>query len=129
MTPGTVVVLDGSAVLALLYREPGERLVRDLLSGSYVSTVNWSEIRQKVAQQGGDPATADYLVALGVGIESFTQVDAAVAAEFFQVTRGAGLALGDCACLALAKRRQATAVTADLAWTMIDTGIPVFAVR
>ena len=45
-------VLDASAVLALLYREPGHERVAEQIAGAVVSTVNWAEIVQKLAQRG-----------------------------------------------------------------------------
>lgn len=37
-------VLDASAVLALIYREPGHEQVAKILTGAVVSTVNWAEV-------------------------------------------------------------------------------------
>ena len=52
MTDDGPVVLDASALLALLLREPGADLVTELVAGAFVSAVNWSETRQKLAQHG-----------------------------------------------------------------------------
>ena len=51
------------------------------------------------------------------------------AADLWQPTRGAGLSLGDRACLALARRLDVTAVTADRAWLGLDVGVDVNAIR
>ncbi|HEX6405037.1 MAG TPA: hypothetical protein VF003_18055, partial [Pseudonocardiaceae bacterium] len=50
---GVTPVLDASAVLALLYREPGHDRVAGLLGGAVVCAVNWAEV-----VQGGGCRTA-----------------------------------------------------------------------
>ncbi|WP_086820805.1 type II toxin-antitoxin system VapC family toxin [Allokutzneria sp. NRRL B-24872] len=123
------VVLDASAVLALLYREPGQEVVRELLDGSRISTVNWSEVVQKLTQRGSSPDIATYLLALGVAVEPFTQDDAELAAALYSRTKQSGLSLGDRACLALAARLNAPALTADKAWAAADTDVEVRLIR
>ena len=46
------VVLDASALLALLYQEPGGEAVRDHLPGSLLSAVNLSEVVTKSVDMG-----------------------------------------------------------------------------
>ncbi len=72
-------VLDASAVLTLLYREPGHDQVAELIGGAVVCTVNWTEIVQKLAQRGHpDPAAAaEGVRSLGVHVLPFTPADAA----------------------------------------------------
>jgi PIN domain nuclease of toxin-antitoxin system len=43
----------------------------------------------------------------------------------FSLTGAAGLSLGDRACLALARRRAATALTADRAWARVAEAVGV----
>lgn len=50
-------VLDASAALALLRTEPGHELVAELLPGSMISALNYSEVVQKLTQLGS--ATAE----------------------------------------------------------------------
>jgi ribonuclease VapC len=123
------VVLDASALLAVLYGEKGADVVEELLDDGRVSAVNWSEVLQKLAQKGADPADANALLLLGVEIEPFTAVDAVQAAELHAVTREFGLSLADRACLALACRLGVTAVTADRAWAKAEFDVPVQLVR
>jgi len=124
------VVLDASAVLALLYREPGHEQVATCLDGAVISAVNWSEVRQKLAQHGAKPALADILIALGADVLPFTADAAVVAAGFWPVTRSRGLSLADRACLAVARGAvDGVAVTADAAWVGLDLGVPVRLIR
>jgi PIN domain nuclease of toxin-antitoxin system len=97
-------VLDASAVLALLYREPGHERIAEQLTGAVVSTVNWTEIIQKLAQRGhpAPVAAADAVRSLGVHVLPFTADDAARAALLWPSTRSIGLSLGNRACLAVA---------------------------
>ena len=124
-------VLDASAILALLYREPGADAVEEVLDGAAVSAVNWSEVLQKLAQRGLDPASATVaaLQELGMRIEPFTADDARRAAQLWDAGRETGLSLGDRACLALAHRLSVEAITADRAWKTVDAGVTIRLLR
>ena len=126
----TVSVLDTSAVLAWLHDEPGNDVVEPLLPQAIMSTVNWSETAQKIAQHGADPdRTLGRLQALGVHVEPFTTVDALAAAALWPTTRVGALSLGDRACLALARRLNLPAVTADRAWRKLDVELRIQLIR
>jgi PIN domain nuclease of toxin-antitoxin system len=130
MTPGRMFVLDASALLAMFQGEPGTERVQEVLDRSTVSAVNWSEVLQKSIDRGVDVAgMTDDLLALGVTVESFTVEDAETAADLRRATRKAGLALGDRACLALALRIGATAVTADQTWRVVSKDVPIELIR
>lgn len=109
-------VLDASALLAYLTGEPGVDVVEAaLVDGAVCSAVNWSEMCQKVAAAGGDPALASaLLVGSGVATVDATTADAERAAALWR--RGSGLSLADRFCLALTERLGAVALTADRAW-------------
>jgi PIN domain nuclease of toxin-antitoxin system len=117
------VVLDASALLALLQGEEGADEVEGLLDGSLMSTVNLSEALQKAEQHGVDTEGLEYdLPALGVELVDFDVRSARVAAELWPIGRSAGLSLGDRACLALTRIMAGRAVTKDLAWAGLDLG-------
>ena len=120
------IVLDASAVLALLAEEPGADEVEGLLDGSAMSTVNLSEVLQKSMQHGAGTEGLEYdLQGLGVELYPFDIVHARAAAELRERTPRGGLSLGDRACLALAAGLGAVAVTTDRRWSSIDHGVPV----
>ncbi|MGH3451818.1 MAG: PIN domain-containing protein [Haloechinothrix sp.] len=105
-----------------------------LLPDAAISTVNWSEVAQKLTQYGANARqTAGRLRALGVRVEPFTAGDALAAAAWWETTRENGLSLGDRACLALSQRLGLPAVTADQAWAarkaLIDLGLTVQVIR
>ncbi|MHB8621134.1 MAG: type II toxin-antitoxin system VapC family toxin [Chloroflexota bacterium] len=119
-------MLDSSGALAYLQDEPGGDEVLEILGQSVISAVNWSEILQKSAARGVDPAAViSHLLGMGLTVVPFGAADAETAAGLWTATRAAGLSLGDRACLALAQRLAIPAVTADRAWARLDA----FAVR
>ena len=117
-------VLDASALLALLKREPGEeRVERALADGAVISAVNLSEVVAKLAG-GGTPETGirARIGALRVDVADFDGADAFAAGLLLPATRAAGLSLGDRACIALGRRSRLPVLTADIAWTSLDLG-------
>ena len=129
MTPaGPPVVLDASALLALLQEERGADEVEGLLDGASMSCVNLSEVLQKAEQHGVETEGLEYdLEALGIEFRAFDVAMARPTAELWSA--GKGLSLGDRACLALAKVTEATAITADRRWVIDGLGVDVRAIR
>lgn len=129
-------VLDASAFLAYLQNEPGAAVVADAIAeGASISSANLAEVLSRVADRGRDPvALLDAFVHEGlldgaVEIEPVTTADAAEIARLRPLTRAAGLSLGDRACLALARRLTAEALTADTAWSGIDLEVRLRQIR
>ncbi len=66
-------VLDASAVLALLFKEPGGQAVVDVVSRAAVSAVNWVEVWQRCRTVGYDPSEArDRLLGVGLVITALS---------------------------------------------------------
>jgi PIN domain nuclease of toxin-antitoxin system len=127
-TPATRVVLDASALLALLQEERGADEVEGLLDGASMSSVNLSEVIQKADQHGVETEGIEYdLEALGIEFRDFDVALARPTAELWSA--GEGLSLGDRACLALAKASGATAITADGRWAIDGLGVDVRQIR
>jgi len=92
----TPVVLDASAVLALLTEEPGADEVEALLDGSAMSTVNVSEVLQRSMQHGVETeGLEDDLQGLGVELHPFDVAQARATAELWELASNGGLSLGD----------------------------------
>ncbi len=122
------VVLDASALLALLQGEEGADLVESALDGALMSTVNLSEVLQKAEQHDVDNEGLEFdLEALGIHFRAFEISDARAAAARWM--RGAGLSLGDRACLALAAAVGATAFTSERRWADLAPDVSVTAIR
>lgn len=124
-------VLDASALLVVLQQEAGADVVLPALDGALISSVNWSEVVQKAAARGvavGRRMRRD-VEAIGVRIVPFEADDAEGAAGIWTAAPGAGLSLGERACLALARARGAVALTTDRAWASLPLDVSVEVVR
>lgn len=114
------IVLDASALTALLSREPGWEQVDEALAEAVISTVNLAEVAGIFARRGAEEA--DIREMLGnVTIERMPFDDelALDAGMLEPLTRVAGLSLGDRACIALARRLRAPVMTTDRAWSAV----------
>jgi ribonuclease VapC len=110
-------VLDSSALLALLWNEPGADRVATALPGALLSSVNLAEVLTKLCERGLSVSEGRELVeSLGVVVVDFDMEQAEETAALRESTRSLGLSLGDRACLSLARRRNGPALTADAAW-------------
>lgn len=117
------VVLDASAVLALLNREPGGERVEGYLADGVISAVNAAEVLSKLADAGLTPGEAkESLSLLGISIVAFELRDAEAVAALRGHTKSKGLSLGDRACLALGLRLGAVVVTAERSWAGLKIG-------
>ncbi len=112
------VVLDASALLAFLNGETGAETVESRIAeGASMSSVNLSEVVAKLNERGMPLSEIKGVVSdLGLQIEPFDEASAYVAGELRQLTKQAGLSLGDRACLALGMRDGRSVLTADRAW-------------
>jgi PIN domain nuclease of toxin-antitoxin system len=125
-----IVVLDASALLALLFAEPGaERVAEAIAEGAVISTVNLSEVAALLVRRGQEPDETLAPVREQVSVEPFTADDALTAAKLTPRTAPKGLSLGDRACLALAKRLAARAVTAERAWAELELDVQIELIR
>ena len=116
-----MIVLDASALLAYLLREPGHEVVAKYIEDACISTVNLSEVAGRLIRDGIDASPLiQHIEKTSIEIVPFTPAHALCAAGFIAKTKRYGLSLGDRACLGLAAARNLAALTADLAWADID---------
>ncbi len=112
-------LLDASAVLAYLNREPGaERVERALFEHPcLISSVNLTEVLTRLMDWGMSPDQAWTTIEdVNLHIIEYGTDLARATAGLRQTTRQLGLSLGDRACLATAQQLNATVLTADRAW-------------
>ncbi len=125
------IVLDASAMLAVLNHEPGsEKLPTEMLSSAAASTVNLAEVHTKLVSRGGDPDEAweDTLSAVDEPVP-FTLEQARIAGNLVIETRVLGLSLGDRACLALGIALHAPVYTTDKSWKNLKIGVRIHVIR
>lgn len=126
----TVFVFDSSAVLAIVFAEPGASRAMELLDGGLISSVNYSEAMAKMIEKGFAAAEAiDGLAALTLQLAPFDKGQAEQAAQLRKSTAHKGLSIGDRACLALTASRQGVAVTTDRIWLDLDLDIRIETLR
>jgi ribonuclease VapC len=123
-------VLDASALLALLFGEPGAEAVADLIAnGAAVSAVNLSEVATVLVRRDLDVDGIIQVLVQQVAVEAFTDADALSAASLHPAIVKFGLSLADRACIALARRLESNAATADQAWSGLDVGVEITMIR
>ena len=124
------IVLDASALLAVLNAEPGaDQLTPHLLQMATSSTVNLAEVQSKLVSQGIDPDDAWEATLSPIReAAAFTNDQAKIAGDLIAQTSGLGLSLGDRACLALGIALKAPIYTADRLWKNLKLGIRIHVV-
>lgn len=124
------IVLDASALMALLLGEPGSDAVAARLVDATISSVNLSEVAAKLAEHGMPAAEiASTFELLGLDVADFTAELAIAAGLLRPATKALGLSLGDRACLALAAQRQAPAWTTERLWSGLEVGVTIHVAR
>ena len=111
-----MMVIDASALLAFLLGEPGADIVEEHLDADAIcSTVNWSEVVQKLRAHEKDPQPAlGLLVSYGLRVVPFDRELAEATALLWQ--DHPSLSLADRSCLALGLAEGVQVLTADRAW-------------
>jgi ribonuclease VapC len=124
------IVLDASALMAVLREEPGAATVEAVLDHAAISAVNLSEVQAKLVERGTTAELAwSSLIDLDLEVIDFDLSQAKVTGDLRSLTRAQGLSLGDRACLALAQVLGLPAMTADRAWAGLAVGIEIRTVR
>jgi len=127
------LVVDTSALLAVLLREPGADQALGAMAAAealLLCSVNLAEaIAVVVRGQGIPPAEAAADIALiGAETVAFGAPEAEAAGALAAAHRGV-LSLGDAACLATAMLRGAPVLTADRAWAGLGLDAEIRLVR
>lgn len=124
------VVVDASAILALLNQEPGSEEVLKFIGKAAISTVNLSEVIAKLAD-AGIPKNDIILIISNLNLEiiDFNEEQALKAGILRPITKSIGLSFGDRACLALGIFLNQPVLTADRLWSNLSVGIEVRILR
>jgi PIN domain nuclease of toxin-antitoxin system len=122
--------MDSSAALAILFTEKGTDIALGFAPDAQCSSVNAAEVIAKLIDRGRSmEEAADDLASLGMPVAVFDEMMGIAAGQLRALTRHRGLSLGDRACLALAIRENAIAVTADRDWGDLDIGCKIELIR
>ena len=125
-------VFDSSAVLAVVFDEPGaEQAIRWLEEDdAVISSVNHAEVLAKMLDKGLSEAdVAAITLQLPLQVVPFSAQQARIAGSLRPATRSLGLSLGDRCCLALATEQAgAQVITADRPWAQL-TGFDIALIR
>ena len=113
------MILDASALLALLNDEPGAEEVRAAIGDARMSAVNVAEVAGKLADNGVPDAHIRRALAIGFDTLPFGEDEIALMAKVRKATMKHGLSLGDRCCLATALVHSQSVLTADRAWAKV----------
>ena len=123
-------VLDASAVLAAIQDEQGGEYVKKHIDRCVISSVNWSEVLQKLDSSDSDvDKIATFLIALGLRVVDFTENDAEISASLWTNCKSLGLSLADRACLATGLRLKTKIITADRVWKKLEIKSQIHLIR
>jgi ribonuclease VapC len=124
------VVLDASALLALLLQEQGADIVERHLATAMISAVNLSEVVASAVERGLQLENLILgLTRLSLEVVAFDAEQAHITASFRPITRRLGLSLGDRACLSLGFLKKLPVLTADRNWSQAAVGVKVEMIR
>jgi ribonuclease VapC len=125
------IVLDASAILAVISGEPGaEKLTPDLLARAAGSAVNLADVQTKPVSRGWTSAQAWEDATSPIReVVSFDEEQARIAGDLVTQTRHLGLSLGDRACLALGIALKVPVYTAERAWKNVKVGVRIHVIR
>lgn len=119
-------VFDSSAVLAVIFQEPGADVASKLMGqeNSLISSVNLAEVVGRLLDEGLSMVEVSNICdQLPLAVVPLSRDHATVAGHLKPATRTRGLSLGDRCCLALASEHPAASVvTSDRPWA----GLPGF---
>lgn len=126
------IVLDASALIAMLKQEKGAARVAKAIASARMCAVNYAEVVSHFAHQGMPDAAIDAMLdPLPITFVPADHHISRLAGRLRAVTSRAGLSLGDRYCLALAQRDGLPAWTSDAHWNLVaeDAGVKVVQIR
>ena len=121
MKKSNKILLDTSAIIALLKKEKGHEKVSDILATSAISTVNFAELVSVLARDGVSSDDIDSMIDNIIpDIIPFTHEISITTGKLLTTTKPFGLSLGDRACLATAIHSNIDVYTTDKAWANLN---------
>jgi PIN domain nuclease of toxin-antitoxin system len=123
-------VLDSSAILAELFREPGSERVAAARAKAATSAVNYSEVIAKLIDEGFTPSQAeDVAEQLRCEVVEADKHRSTLAALLRDKTRRKGVSLADRYCIQLAMELRVPVLTTDRVWASLGLDFEVRLIR
>lgn len=120
------VVLDASAVTAVLRSERGHENVLPHLRGSLISCVNLAEVFCTARSFGSHPEMDERAIQMmQLDVVPFDAEQAKVVASIYCETLGSTVGIADRICMALGLLKGLPVLTGDHKWTEYDVGVDV----
>ncbi len=124
------LVLDTSAVLALLFGETGAAEVLAQGQAGVLSAVSYAETLAKALDRMAPLDTVQQAVdGLRLTLVPFGEMHAVKTAELRPATRDLDFSFADRACLATAALADLPVLTADRDWAKADLGVKIVLIR
>lgn len=121
----STVILDSSAILAVIQKEAGAEKVEPTLPTAIMSSVNIAEA-VRVLCRTFSPNEATSMLSMLIGdVIPFDKAQAHRSGALEKIARPLGLSLGDCVCLSLGKDKAIPILTADTAWTKAASSLGI----
>ena len=125
-------LIDASAIICLLWDEPGADAVIEKTDGAYMSAVNFSEVSIRLARDGMDPRELlEDVLECGIDVLDFDFrcSMALIDVQAHERRIGVRLSLGDRCCLATAMAEDLPILTADREWSRFADLVDIQFVR
>ncbi len=120
-------VVDASVVIAWAFEEDGADLAEQLFEGGLISTVNYTEVIQRLMKRGEtEEECLDCMKQSGLRVVD-AGLEAAIIAARLHVYKD--LSLGDRFCIALGEIASAPVVTADRYWATLPLPAEIELIR
>ena len=114
------VILDASAVLAMLRDEPGGDVVAAYVGRAAISAVNLQEVVKELLREGASlEAARSVLDELGLDVRAHDTDAAYRSADLYAPTKRYGRGLGDRTCMALGLQLGLPVLTTDREWRQV----------
>lgn len=124
------VVLDASALLAIILEEAGAEIALASARNSLISAVNLDEVFHKGVRRG-IPAESieEQLTRLEISVRPFDVIDARISSKLHPRVHRLNISFADRACLALGIITGRTILTTDRDLAKLDLGIDIRQIR
>ncbi|GBD39835.1 hypothetical protein HRbin37_02121 [bacterium HR37] len=124
------LVIDASALLAVLLGKEPAKEIEKLIPSSVISSVNFSEVVTKLTDiDMPESKIREVLESLPIEVYPFNKKQAYIAGLLRPLTKSKGLSFGDRACLSLGMLLKAPVVTMDRVWKNLNIGIEIRVLR